>query len=550
MGNSSSINNDGNSTAAPRVDGEEDRISNKRKRSCDGNGDVVSTIDQPLFEMLGDPSLSTMPDSVLLHTFSFILSKDGYRKEMGDSMTTQPDDYQGDKVESLKKSLRTQLALEKTCRRLHSLLGQDSSMSILYHLPQFNALNRKFSYQTESLREELFIFTGLRLVVKYQKGCASNFRYMNGGYLICPYMGGANGLRRIIDKILVRMEQPVPDEADGLDAVLGQDGAVMPQKFPPNGFKLFLRGDSIAYLAEVVEQHMVDRLEAAMHAAIFRSKPEASHPYPAVCPEDLAFVDVMRGSFEKGCVVGRHQKRCSMLSLGDSPKKWIWPENNCIDDEIIGALTMQHLVRAIASRAGIVKLSGPAFECIAAEILHFLAVIVIDAFEVSKSLWCHGTDIGRLTTPLAAPANQVIADDIICDLSKCTLASPEDSIHSQNSMDSEKSFAFNYMSNYPPPMEVDEEGKHVCVIIPRQIKDAAVRLGMKPLLDDQRWEVSEGRTKKEEVKEALLMYDLSLDDESSMPFFSDEESVWQPNDEEESSESESDEDESSESDSD
>jgi len=39
---------------------------------------------------------------------------------------------------------------------------------------------------------------------------------------------------------------------------------------------------------------------------------------------------------------------------------------------------------------------------------------------------------------------------------------------------------------------------------------------MKPLLDDHSWKVSEGRTKEEEKKEALLMYGLSLDDESSM----------------------------------
>ncbi len=528
MGNSSSITN-GNSTAAPRVDGEEDRISNKRKRCCDGNGDV-SIIGQPL-EMLGsqnhagneldfvdDPSLSTMPDSVLLHTFSFILS----HGDWGSSLTTQ-------------------LALEKTCRRFHALLGQDSTMNILYSNPlHIGKLYEEYSCQVESLREKLFIRNGLRFIREYQNAT----RGRGTDHLICEYMGGANGLRRIIDKILVQMEQPVPDEAEGLDAVLGPNGAVIPPKFPPNGFKLFLRGDSIAYLGEIVEQHMVDRLEAAMHAAIFRSKPADRHPYPAVCPDDLVFVDAMRGSFDLPfCVVGRHQKyqrhSCSMLSLGDSLKKWVWPENNCMDNEIIGALTMQRLVRAIASRAGIVKLNGPAFECIAAEILHFLAVIVIDAFEVSKSLWCHGTDVGRTTTPLAAPVHQGIVADVICDLSKCTLAS-EDSIHSENSMDSEKSFAINYMSNYPPPMEVDEEGKYVCVIIPRQIKDAAARLGMKPLHDDQRWELSEGRTKKEEVKEALLMYGLSPDDENSMSEVDSDGSVWQPDGEDgqdESSES-------------
>jgi len=56
-----------------------------------------------------------------------------------------------------------------------------------------------------------------------------------------------------------------------------------------------------------------------------------------------------------------------------------------MDEEIIGSAQIQCLVRAIASRAGIVKLTGCAFDCIAAEILHFMAIIVIDAFETSKS---------------------------------------------------------------------------------------------------------------------------------------------------------------------
>lgn len=474
-----------------------------------------------------DPSLCAMPDTILLHIFGFILAIDE------DFNRFSQCDRKFDRLMRIMSAhswSKTQLALEKTCRRLKALLGKDSTMKLLYSPPDDpQGLQLEFNYQVRSLREKLFIVNGIWMTKTFQSG---GTRGRGTDHLICHYLDGANGLRRIVDKILVQMEQPVSEEElqavgrfhnHGLVTIIGPDDVVIPPQFPPNGFKLFLRGDSIAYLAEVVEQHMVQRLEAAMHAAVFRSKPADRHPYPTVCPEDLVFVDAMRGSFDLPfCVVGRHQKQgrhiCQKLSLalGDAYKKWVWPETDCMDDEIIGAVTMQRLVRAIASRAGIVKLSGPAFDCIAAEILHFLAVIVIDAFETSKSLWCHGTDVARLRTPLGL-FNQVIADDIICDLSKRSLASSEDSIHSENSHDSDRSFEFNHLSNYPPlSWTVDEEGKLVCVIIPRQIKDAAVRLGMKPLLDDQRWEVSEGRTKKEEVKEALLMYGLSLDDESSM----------------------------------
>ena len=196
--------------------------------------------------------------------------------------------------------------------------------------------------------------------------------------MICKYTDRANGLRHIIDKILVQMEKTVPGEAVGRDAADGQHGAQMPLEFPQNGFKVFLRGDSIAYLTGVVEQHMIQKLTNAMNLAIFRSRPAESHPYPTVSPDDLVFVEAMRTDFELHCcVVGRHQTQqrhiCQKLSLGSTPKKWVWPENDCMDDEIIGTKTMQRLVRAIAFRAGIVKLSGPAFECIAAEILHFLA---------------------------------------------------------------------------------------------------------------------------------------------------------------------------------
>ena len=542
--------NDSSNTAL-RTDGE-DNATNKRKRQV--GMDDVSVLGQQFEVMLSyvtdDPSLYTMPDTILLHIFGFILAIDGHIwLRTGTCLTPRIVISRHSCL--CTNSLKTHLALEKTCHRLNTLLCKDSTIKLLYSnndtLYPDNTITPEFNYQVGSLREKLFIVNGLRMMSKFQTQSGDSKEIEKGqDQLICEYMGGANGLRRIVDNILNQMELSVPEEAVVNDAVIGFNqsigGVMIPPEFPPNGFKLFLRGDSIAYLAEVVEQHMVQRLEAAMHLAMFRSKPAASHPYPTVCPDDIVFVDAMRNDFDLNFCVGRRYQvpqgchKCQRLSISSTPKKWIWPENDCMDDEIIGAETMQRLVRAIAFRAGILKLSGPAFECIAAEILHYLAVIVIDAFETSKSLWCQEADVGRIRSP-SDMFERVIVDDIICDLSKCTLASSEDSIHSENSHDSGRSFGINHLSNVPPPGAIDEEGKHVCVIIPRQIKDAAVRLGMKPLLDDQRWEVSEGRTKKEEVKEALLMYGLSLDDENSMSEVDSDGSVWQPDGEDDQDES-------------
>mmetsp|Transcript_13669 Transcript_13669/g.20478 ORF Transcript_13669/g.20478 Transcript_13669/m.20478 type:complete len:281 (-) Transcript_13669:112-954(-) len=272
---------------------------------------------------------------------------------------------------------------------------------------------------------------------------------------------------------------------------------------------------------------MVYRLNSAMMAALFRSNPPSSHPYPMVCENDMLFVDSIRASDDgalNSCVICR-QPQSHCLSFCDSPKIWLWPDDNCLEEDVLGAEQRQRMVRAIASRAGIIKLTGAVFDSIAEEILHYMATIVIDAFEASKSLWCPCANIGtsRLDNPVAVGEAVAIDDEMIGE-EKCDDASAHSYLES------------DYITNHPPPPgTLDEEGRHVCVIIPRQIKDAAVRIGMKPLLDSQSWEVSKGRTKKEEVNEAIALYGLSSDDDSSSEAGSDGGSVWKPNSAEEAS---------------
>lgn len=290
----------------------------------------------------------------------------------------------------------------------------------------------EFGYHVESEREKMFIQRGLGMIRYFQNW---------GDPLLCNNMGGADGVRSVSDKMLIKMEQPRHDEAPSM----------VPPQFPENGFKLFLRGDSIAYLTEVIEQHMICRLNNACSAAMFRSNPPSSHPYPMVRPNDLSFVDSIRTSdfgARHFCTVGpqdepRNERHCcSRQSFSATPKMWKGPDDNCIEEEILGAEQRQRMVRAIASRAGIVKLSGAAFDCIAAEILHFMATIVTDAFETSKSLWCHHTNVGvslRIDENEGLLFSIVNIDDIIDAEDDHSLAS------------SENKYEVDYFNQPPPP---------------------------------------------------------------------------------------------------
>ena len=106
------------------------------------------------------------------------------------------------------------------------------------------------------------------------------------------------------------------------------------------------------------------------------------------------------------------------------------------------------MVRLLAFRAGVVKMSGESFSHVAAEILHFMGTIVAHAYETC--VWC--THDGNISD------------------------------YSDDDEDEEDTDVGNYFATRSPPHREDEDGKLKCVIIARQIEDAAVKLGMKPVL--------------------------------------------------------------------
>ena len=175
---------------------------------------------------------------------------------------------------------------------------------------------------------------------KWQKGSDN---------IILHYLGGADGLRRVVGEMLQRMRRT---------SLPGENASL--------AFKCVLRGDTIAYLAEVVEEHMLTRLEKAHCMAIQYCR--SGDGCPEVTAKELRLLDVL-------AQIGGDRNSSSITSgweeLGDA----------CCRDKILGAEAWRKLVRALAYRAGIVKLSGEAISIIAREILYHMAALCTDAFE-------------------------------------------------------------------------------------------------------------------------------------------------------------------------
>jgi hypothetical protein len=199
------------------------------------------------------------------------------------------------------------------------------------------------------------------------------------------------------------------------------------------------------------------------------------------------------------------------------------------------------MVRALAYRAGIVKMSGSAFSIVATEVLHHMAVIVSYAYDTFVS------DPPAMQLEESHESNDDSESDSDSD-SEFDSDSDSDSDQSEEihldvrgntgglnyytfedgddtnaDYDSDQSEtiqldvrgkrSLNYFAEFHPPGQTD------LVVIPRQIRDAAVMIGMKPLLgfgvfgaewassnDDGREESSNDDETDEEVENAENQY--------------------------------------------
>ena len=104
---------------------------------------------------------------------------------------------------------------------------------------------------------------------------------------------------------------------------------------------------------------------------------------------------------------------------------------------------------------------------IAAEVLHDLAVLSAYAFEIC---------IGGQSADEVDPDNPRYIR-----LNGNEDGGDEDS-DKYDSDDEEEGINGAYFAQYDPPFQTDSEGKINCIVIPRHVKEAAERNGMKPLM--------------------------------------------------------------------
>ena len=271
------------------------------------------------------PTLVRMPEGILINILQYAQeSYDMYRKDL--------------------------LAVERTCKVFRDLLAKDETWGQLS--------NRQYGMSSEyeyapTLRERAFISMSLRNIRKYQK---------SDGDILLEYLGGADGVRRAVALLLKKMDPSGITYSEGNCIDRGQ-------------YKISLRGDTIRYLTEIIQGHIITRLEKAHRIAIDKLRP--GDGYPQITSSDLRLLDALDHDLTH-CSIAQGHHACRTVKC--SHTDWMWPLDNCrSDEEILSSKERGKLVRALAYRAGVVKMSGEAF---VSGCLPFLSILITKTLQL------------------------------------------------------------------------------------------------------------------------------------------------------------------------
>jgi hypothetical protein len=267
-----------------------------------------------------EPNLATMPEEVLLRLLQYVDDTHAHRNI---------------------------LALERTCRVFRTMLKDDNIWACLFSQSQCDE-HEEYEYPPTN-RERAFLRMSIDNIQRYQEG-ADN--------LLLKYLGGVDGVRSLTGKLLNAMK-PTED-------------SLHPQ---------IICSDAIGYLVEVIQCNVIDGLEKALLLTVEMLWP--GDGFPTVTRRYVRVLgsccsDMYRGYQYHECTRMARMWRGTILH----GSLWKWPEHDCRDDEFLGGEERRKLVRALAYRAGIVKMSGDAFSFISTVILHEMAVLMSYASDI------------------------------------------------------------------------------------------------------------------------------------------------------------------------
>jgi len=135
-------------------------------------------------------------------------------------------------------------------------------------------------------------------------------------------------------------------------------------------------------LKELLQGYMVKRLEDALLMAVHCGRTEVQEQDFVLLPsqENQSKCNVA----EKYHGVGSCSFVCSCSLPSRSGVIWRWPENDCRD--VLPPDAGRRIIRRLAYKASIVRLTGAAFEIAEVELLHTLGVLLVEAYESSVEM--------------------------------------------------------------------------------------------------------------------------------------------------------------------
>ena len=165
-------------------------------------------------------------------------------------------------------------------------------------------------------------------------------------------LGGAEGFRNMLSQI-IRLVHP-----SGITR-----------------YEAFVRGDTIAYITELVDDCIVNYLESALLVAVHGTKSRSDLCYPELIVSDLVLTSRLDH--------GYHYYSMS------SNKTWQSGAKICDLSNILSDDCRRRIVRLLTYKAGIVKLSAGAFTRISQNMFELIASLVFDAIDEGL---CHAVD--------------------------------------------------------------------------------------------------------------------------------------------------------------
>jgi hypothetical protein len=287
--------------------------------------------------------------------------------------------------------------LERSCTRFRTILEDDGLWK--YSCIEYEDLTG--GTVGASNREKAFVGKILGEINEEQLSCRENIILS----VLPPHF-----IRRIINTYIV---------------TLFNQGTPNPyfQNWPRSNMSFDVRGDSLRCLLDIVEAHMVQKLQIANLISL-RAWVHGNGTYPEVILTDLQIVERSQGTIRfTGHIVSFEDGTRELLS-------------RAIDREC-GERSRYQLARRLSNRAGIVKMTS-----------EVMREAVTDIFMVMASL---------LWRPM------LIHRDILK--------------HSTEKFDYD---SIDLWNDIPPPIEFNKDGitGHSCVIVPAQIEESAAKLGI------------------------------------------------------------------------